>query len=131
MPIIPQADTYFVGFGIHNGFCSMEVLDTFDQITNGKFALFATCGYMPTEQYKANLEKHLDVWLPEEAEYLGMYLCQGNIEDDRRKIMIGQMPARERELKQMFKAGSSHPDQEDIEAVADFAIRIQKEVEKN
>lgn len=129
-PTVPKAEVYFVGFGVHSGFCSREVLEVFEQITNGKFALFATCGYMPTEQYKVRLEKHLDVWLPEESEYLGMYLCQGNIESDRQKIMLSQMPNKERELKQMFSLGSTHPDQEDIELAVDFAVRIQVEAEK-
>ena len=74
---IPEADVYFIGFAVHNNLCSMKVLDCFEKISHGKFALFATCGYLPIEKYKANLEKYLDAWLPEEAEYLGMFLCQG------------------------------------------------------
>ena len=43
--------------------------------------------YMPTDQYKNNLEKQIEVWLPDDAQYLGMFLCQGNVEVDRRKII--------------------------------------------
>lgn len=128
---VPEADIYFIGFGVHNGSCSRSMLDYFDQITGGRFALFATCGCLPTEQYKSKLEKNLDVWLPENADYLGMLLCQGNVEPDRREIMIGKMPSREKELRQMFEDGSSHPDQGDRDAAADFAARIQGKVEHN
>ena len=126
---IPDADVYFVGFGIHNRFCSMDVLDILEQISGGHIVLFATCGYLPTEQYKVNLETHMEAWLPENADYLGMFLCQGTVETDRRKIMIGQMPSKEKELEHMFELGSVHPDQEDISSVTDFTIDIQTQVE--
>lgn len=125
---VPKADVYFVGFGIHNGFCSMDVVEVLEQISRGRLALFATCGYLPTEQYKVSLGKHLEAWLPENAEYLGMFLCQGNVEPDRRKIMIGQMPNKEKELKHMFELGSTHPDHEDMGSVIDFVIDIQNQV---
>lgn len=121
---IPEADVYFVGFGIHDYSCSMNVLDTFEKITGGQIALFATCGYMPTDKYKANLEKNLDVWLPDEAEYLGMFLCQGNVQADRREIMLEKMPGKEKELNRMFEVGSTHPNQDDLMASADFTARI-------
>lgn len=127
--LIPEADVYLVGFGIHNHMCSIDVLDIIEQITDGKIALFATCGYAPTDQYKANLQKYMEPWLPDDAEYLGMFLCQGNVEADRQKIMMAQMPNKEKELQQMFMLGSSHPDQVDIEAVIDFTVKIQAEAE--
>lgn len=89
---IPDADVYFVGFGIHNNSCSMDIVDCMEGIGMAKLALFSTCGYMPTDKYKEKLEKNLEVWLPEDAEYIDMFLCQGNVELDRRKIMISQMP---------------------------------------
>ena len=104
----------------------MDIADVFEQITNKKYALFVTCGFMPTEQYKEKLKKNLEVWLPEEGEFLGMFLCQGNVEADRRKIMISQMPSKEKEMQQMFEIGSTHPDDEDLEEAADFAQEIQR-----
>lgn len=124
---IPEADIYLVGFGIHSYSCSMDIADVFEQIEGKKYALFVTCGYMPTEQYKEKLKKNLDVWLPDVGECMGMFLCQGNVEDDRRKIMISQMPSREKEIKQMFQMGSTHPDEEDLENAAEFAMKIQTE----
>ena len=56
---IPAADVYLIGFGIHGYSCSMDISDVFEQITGGKYAVFVTCGYVPTEQYKEKLEKNL------------------------------------------------------------------------
>lgn len=106
----------------------MDITDVFEQITGGKYAVFVTCGYVPTEQYKENLEKALEVWYPDEGEYLGMFLCQGRVESDRRKIMISQMPSKEKEMQQMFRLGDSHLDEEDLENAIDFAIKIQAEI---
>ncbi len=125
---IPKADVYFVGFGIHNNSCSMDIVECMESIGIGKLALFVTCGYIPTDKYKEKLEKNLEVWLPEEAEYLDMFLCQGNVEFDRRQIMISQMPHLEDKLRQVFSMGCSHPNEDDLRAVSDFATRIQKQV---
>lgn len=126
---IPQADIYLVGFGIRNQMCSMDVINCFDQITSGRFAVFATCGYVATEQYKANLEKRLDVWMPEDADYLGMFLCQGRVSKEGQKNMLDQMPEEKERMKQLFEYGESHPDREDLEKAAQFAREIQQQVE--
>lgn len=126
---IPEADMYFVGFGIHNNSCSMDIADCLENIGMAKLALFVTCGYTPTDKYKEKLEKNLEVWLPEEAEYLGMFLCQGNVEADRRKIMIDQMPQAEEQIRQMFLQGGSHPDEDDLISASNFAKRMQRRAE--
>lgn len=128
---IPAVDVYFVGFGIHNYSCSIDIANCMENIGVSKLALFATCGYMPTEQYKEKLEDNLEVWLPETAEYLGMYLCQGKVEFDRREIMISKMPQAENKMREMFNQGCTHPDDEDLEAVSNFAKRVQRIVENN
>lgn len=125
---IPEADVYFIGFAVHNNLYSMKVLDCFEKIFHGKFALFATCGYLPTEKYKANLEKYLDAWLPEEAEYLGMFLCQGKVDAECKTKMLEKMPDKENELHYMFDHGDTHPDGKDLDDAAEFAIKIQESV---
>lgn len=127
--ILPQADVYFIGFGIHDGNCSMDIIDYLESLPSAKYAIFATCGYIPTEDYKKRLRGNLDVWLPDNGEYLGMFICQGKVERDRQNIMIGKMPTREVQLKKMFEEGSSHPNEEDLDAAANFAERIQEIVE--
>jgi len=76
------------------------------------------------------LEKNLEVWLPENAEYLDMFLCQGNVEMDRRQIMVSQMPHAEDKIRQMFNVGCTHSDEMDLKGVNLFAKRIQNIVEE-
>ena len=126
---LPEADVYFIGFGIYNNTCSMKVIDCLDGIERGKIALFATCGFTPTARYKDTIEHGMEVWLPEDAEYLGMYLCQGMVMDEQRAIMKEKLPEAADKMDQMFKKGTSHPDEEDLQAAARFAQRIQQEME--
>lgn len=123
---VPQSDVYFIGFGIHNGSCGMDIIEAMEDIYDAQYAIFATCGSMPTEGYKKKIGKNLDVWLPEDADFLGMFLCQGKVEDEVRQAMIDKMPEKGQELAQLFDEGSHHPDQEDLEKAAEFARGIQK-----
>ena len=125
---LPVADIYFVGFGIHNESCSMDIIDCMELLDKSSFALFVTCGYAPSEGYKAKLENMLEVWFPENARYLGMYLCQGKIERKQQEVMREAFPEAAQQLRQLFIMGSSHPDEEDLKEAGEFADQIQKEV---
>lgn len=127
---LPVADMYFVGFGVHNESCSMDMIDCMELLEGMKFALFVTCGFVPSDQYKAKLEKMLEVWFPENAEYLGMYLCQGKVEKKQQQTMIEEMPEAGEQLQQLFLMGSSHPDEEDIRMAGEFAASMQRQAEE-
>lgn len=119
-----EADVYFVGFSIRNNTCGIETMNFLDQIQGGKVALFATCGYFPADSYKDQLERRLSVWLPDYAEYLGMFLCQGKVDDAQAEKMIQNMPDVESQLKTMFQEGQSHPNDDDLSNAAQFAEQI-------
>lgn len=122
---IPQADVYFIGFGVRNNSCSIEVINLLEKLENARYALFLTCGYMPTEQYKEALRKHLDVWLPETGTILDMLVCQGKVEWEQRDIMYRQMSEEEETLREMFYYGNNHPDEKDLESAERFVEKIQ------
>lgn len=124
--IIPNADVYFVGFGIHNGNCSMDVIECLEVIEGSQYALFMTCGFTPSEKYKQKLMKNLDVWLPEDSELLDVFICQGKITDEQREIMIDSMPEKQEQLEEMFRQGEAHPNKGDLHAASDFAEKVQK-----
>lgn len=126
---VPYADVYFVGFPIHDNNCSMRVIECLEEIENGHVALFATCGLLPTENYKKALEKSITLWMPDEADYMGMYLCQGATEEKQQICMIHKMEDSRRELSRMFEIGDLHPDKTDLREAADFANEIQNKVE--
>lgn len=127
---VPEADVYFVGFGVHSSNCGMDIIDVLEQTENAKCALFATCGYVPTDNYKEKLEKNIEVWIPDETEYMGMFLCQGAVEREQKNIMINKMPSGEERLRQMFEVGDSHPDGDDLDNAARFAAMIQEKAER-
>lgn len=121
---VKEVQQAFPGVKVHSGL--LDIIDYLESLPSAKYAIFATCGYIPTEDYKKRLRGNLDVWFPDNGEYLGMFICQGKVERDRQNIMIGKMPTREAQLKKMFEEGRSHPDAEDLDAAANFAERIQE-----
>ncbi|MCI5622360.1 MULTISPECIES: flavodoxin family protein [Anaerostipes] len=128
---VPEADLYFVGFGIRNGICGVDILDVLEELPESRLAFFATCGFLATEQYRKNLEKRLDVWIPEKAEYMGMFLCQGNVKPDNRATIIEKMPQQADKLRQMFEVGSTHPDEDDLSRACQYAREIQQMAERS
>lgn len=129
MQRMPNADVYFIGFNIHNENCSIDIIDCLEEISGGYVALFSSCGYVPTEEYKAVIERKVEVWLPEEAEYMGMYICQGRVQEDQKEIMRRNMPDKVDILDRMFEMGDTHPDIQDCDEAATFAKSIQTKVE--
>lgn len=123
---VPRADVYLIGGGVHDGTLSLDLLDCLDEIEGGKIALFLTCGFLPTDQYKERLEKAMAVWLPDEAQYLGMFLCQGAVGEVQQKRMREKMPEVAQKLVRMFEMGNGHPDEEDMEKAREFARCIEK-----
>jgi flavodoxin len=121
---IPCADVYFVGFPIRQNNCSIKVVDALEQIETGKLMLFATCGLTPTEAYKQKLEETLCIWLPEEIEYLGMFLCQGRMVETQREYFYHSNIEYQEKLEDMFYEGENHPDKEDLEAVVRYVKNI-------
>lgn len=125
---MPEADIYFVGFGVHNGNCSMDIVECLEKIEDARFALFMTCGFTPSEKYKEKILSNLDVWFPETSELLGTFLCQGSVRELQKCTMINKMPEMRDKIEYMLKQGESHPDGHDLQAVSDFALEIQRKV---
>jgi flavodoxin len=119
--VIPQADLYFIGFPIHKKNCSMKVVDALEQIENGKIAFFATSGMKPTEKYKEKLEEALNIWLPDNVEYLGMFLCQGRTTEQQKAEFYRSNPEYKDKIMEMLEAGNSHPNREDLTNAVHFA----------
>ena len=121
---VPEADIYFLGFGIHNQNCGMDVSDYMNKLKGIRYALFITCGFFPTKRYKNSLLQKLNVRMPENSECIDVFLCQGKVEKQRREIMYGKTPHREKELRKIFESGRMHPDANDLSNCRDFARRV-------
>jgi flavodoxin len=121
---IPKADLYFVGFPIRQKNCGMQIVDALEQIESGKIVLFATCAMNPTEKYKSKLEKALAIWMPDDVEYLGMFLCQGRTTKAQKEVFYNASPEYKDKMKEMFDEGDYHPNSVDLNDAVNFTKNI-------
>jgi flavodoxin len=121
---IPKADMYFAGFPIHKKNCSLKVVDALEQMETGGLILFATCGLTPTAAYRQKLEDALSVWLPDNIDYLGMFLCQGKTSEEQKEYFYQTNPEYRDKLAEMFSEGETHPDREDIKNAVNFVRKF-------
>lgn len=126
---IPQADFYFIGFGIRSGNCSITMVDVFEKLEGADYALFMTCGLVPSEKYEEKLLKSMNVWLPEEGKLIGTYLCQGKVEEMQQIAMKHKLFSKHEEMDAMFAQAALHPDEADLQDAAGFAQEIQRKLE--
>lgn len=124
MTHLPKADVYFVGFAVCDHSCSLSVMEALDSLEDSKVALFATCGFYPVEKYKDIIEKNMQVWINEDAEYLGIYLCQGRVQHSQQVKFINGTSYAKDIIHEMFDKGESHPDEEDILSAKEFVRSV-------
>ena len=70
---IPEAQTYFIGFCVHRGSCSMAVSDILSSLSGKNIALFATCGMGNSPDYYQAIEKNASAWIEDDNQYLGAF----------------------------------------------------------
>lgn len=123
-----NAEIYFIGFPVHMGTCNMEMMDFLGGLQNTKIALFATCGKGDTPEYYKQIENQTAVWIPDENEYLGMFLCQGKMPITiRHKYESMQGSGSDEQIQKMlrnFDKAFLRPDVNDIKAAKEFAKEI-------
>ena len=64
---LPDAATYFVGFCVHRGTCSLEVGNLLSSISGKNVALFGTCGAGNVDNYYKNIENSARIWSGQDA----------------------------------------------------------------
>lgn len=122
---LPEADIYYIGFPVNNFNCSFRIMECLEKLQGKTIALFATCGLSPTEKYKAKIESAMKSWIDDETNYLGFFMCQGEVTPAQQQKMIRERPESAEALEQMFAQGRQHPDARDLEEVAVFACNTQ------
>ena len=131
---VPEANVYFVGFGVHKGTCGRKVIDCLSQLSNKKVVLFATCGAKPLEEYRKTVENNVVAWLEDDNEYLGMFMCQGKmLMEVRKKYEESQTPENMSHIKRMienFDEAMLHPNVEDLQKVRRFTLEMLGQLEK-
>ena len=113
-----DAETYFIGFWVNRGTCSLEVIDLITSLHNKNVAFFGTCGMGNDQAYYKQVESIATVWLADDNRFLGSYFCQGSMpatireryEELRPKLgdsAVDRMIA-------IFDEGTRHPDKQDL-----------------
>lgn len=123
-----DADVFFVGFWTNRGSCDMSVIDLISELEGKKIALFGTCGFGGDEEYYKSIEQKVSVWIPDDCEYLGTFMCQGKMPMQVRKKYEISMEDQKQEawrkrMLQNFDEALLHPDETDFEHARAFVKR--------
>lgn len=128
---LPDAATYFVGFSVKKGTCSVEVIRCLEHLGGKNIALFATCGTKPTPEYKRKVENQATVWIESDNTYLGMFLCQGKmpiqIRHKYEHILTPENQSKVEWMMANFDEAMLHPNERDLETARQFALDIASE----
>lgn len=131
---LPEAKTYFVGFFVNKGTCSVEVIRFLEHLGGKNIALFATCGTNPAPEYKKKVENQVTVWIESDNTYLGMFLCQGKMPIQIRhkyEHMLNQENQSQVEwMLANFDEAMLHPNEKDLETARRFARETAGRVNK-
>lgn len=131
--VVPDAETYFIGFPIHKGTCDMDIVDFLDNVDRKNIALFCTCGMGTGTGYYAEIEKRVSVWVTEDNRYLGMFLCQGKMPQRVRQkyeSMINE--ENDKQIRQMirnFDEAMIHPNDSDYVSAKAFVAECLSKIQ--
>ena len=125
-----DAETYFIGYWVNRGTCSLEIIDLVTSLHRKNVAFFGTCGMGNDPDYYKSVESMATVWLPDDNRYLGSYFCQGSMPvtiRDRYEALRPKLgdSAVDRMIA-IFDEGQRHPDKKDLlraNVFTDTAIR--------
>lgn len=124
-----DAEIFFIGFWVDRGTCDISVIDMLSELRGKKVALFGTCGLGNGADYFKSIEQKVKVWIPDDCEYLGAFLCQGKMPMQVRENYEIPMedPRQEEWRKTMLRnldEGLFHPNEEDLVRAREFVERI-------
>lgn len=122
---IPEANCYFVGFAVNRGTCCMEVADLLSELHEKKVFLFGTCGANPIPAYRKQIESKVKVWIDDDNDYGGFFLCQGRMPMEMREKFEQIRNAENAQhidvMLHNFEEAKLHPSEEDLQDAMEFA----------
>lgn len=128
-----MADLYFIGFWTDRGSASVDILDYLGGLQGKKIALFGTCGMGESPEYYKKIEDNIRVFIEDDNEYLGAYMCQGKMPMAvREKYMKMKTAANEKQMNAMirnFDLAMLHPDKQDLQNAKAFVKEIFNKIE--
>lgn len=125
---IADADLYFIGFWIKRGTCSMDFIDYIAELHGKRIVLFGTCGMAAEEAYYKKLLDEIEVWIAEDSECVGRFMCQGKmpmtVREKYQAMLGGDNDEQVRRMIQNFDKALTHPDKEDMSHIEEFVKKI-------
>ena len=117
----------------------MDVLDYLGSLQGKRIALFGTCGMGQSPEYYKKIEENIRVFIEDDNEYMGAYICQGKMPMAVRDKYLNMKNAKnEKQMNAMiqnFDMAMLHPDEQDLQGakkfVKDIFERIEKEEQEN
>lgn len=116
-----QAETIFVGFWTDKGSCDESVSAFLQTLHGKKVFLFGTAGFGGSETYFEQILDRVASHLPSDNTVIGRYMCQGKMPASVRETyenLLEKDPQKFQPMIDNFDRALSHPDQDDLEALA-------------
>ena len=130
-----KADIYFIGFWTDCGTASVEILDYLSSLQGKKIALFGTCGMGGNPAYLKKIEESIRVFIEDDNEYLGAFICQGKmpiqVREKYTKMKNGKNNLQIDTMIHNFDMAMLHPDQKDLNRAKLFVKDIYQKLKKN
>ncbi|MDO4284515.1 MAG: flavodoxin family protein [Eubacteriales bacterium] len=122
------ADTFFVGFWNNRGSCPLEIINLLSELHGRRIALFGTCGLGRDAAYYRSIEQNVKVWIPDDNEYLGCFLCQGkmpmSVRSRYESMRTDQTASRIDHMVHNFDEALLHPDETDLANARAFVKKV-------
>ena len=125
-----EAKLYFVGFWTNRGSCDLSVINLLSSLHNKKIALFGTCGMGKNAAYFHTIANNVSVFIPEDCDYLGSFLCQGRMPAqvlEKYRQVQKENPKEASSIHaliQNYEEGLNHPDEQDLISAQNFAEQV-------
>lgn len=116
---IADADTVLLGSWTDKGGLDPALSDALAALDGKRVFLFGTCGFGGSQAYYDRVLDRFQSALPEGAEVVGRFMCQGQMPPavrERYVKMAEQDPARFEPMIENFDRALGHPDVADLDA---------------
>lgn len=112
--ITKESDVHLIGFDVNKGTVSPKMMEVLDELHDKIVMFLVTCGMEPIREYRDTVEKKLLSFLPDDCEYLGMFMCQGKLPDtvlQASRNRLSEYPVNKsvRRILKESKPSHSHP----------------------
>lgn len=132
--ITGKADVYLIGFGVNKGTVPLKIMETLDELCGKTILFFITCGFEPTREYLESIERKVAVFLPDDCDYRGLFMCQGEFPNDvlqmaKAKLLNEPNNKVAKKVVDDAELSAGHPHSVDFENAYNFICkRLEKQI---